>query len=93
MKILEKLTKKVASTASIAVTDSVKAEAKNAIVSAVPVVLSVGAVIAGFAIFRGGTSGAKAITNAVPTVSHVTTNNYFFDAAMKADVIAKLIEK
>lgn len=93
MKWLENLTKKVASTASVAVTDSVKTEAKNALANAAPVLLSVGAVIAGFAIFRSGTSGAKAITNAVPTVSHVTTNNYFFDAATKADVIAKLIEK
>lgn len=93
MKMLERLTKKIASTASVAITDSVKTEAKNALVSAVPVVLSVGAVVAGFVIFKSGSSGSKAIANAVPTVSHVTTNNYFFDAAMKADVIAKLIEK
>lgn len=93
MKWLENLTKKVASTASAVVTDSVKTEAKNALAGAVPVVLSVGAVIAGFVIFKSGSSGSKAIVNAVPTVSHVTTNNYFFDAAVKADVIAKLIER
>lgn len=93
MKLLEKLTKKVASTASIAVTDSVKAEAKNAVVAAAPVVLSVGAIFAGLWIFKSA-GGSKAVTNAVaPTISHVTTNNYFFDSAVKADVIAKLIEK
>ena len=93
MKWLENLTKKVASTASVAVTDSVKTEAKNALANAAPVLLSVGAVIAGIAIFKGGSSGAKAVANAVPTVSHITTNNYFFSEAVKADVIAKLIEK
>ena len=93
MKLLEKLTKKVASTASIAVTDSVKAEAKNAVIAAAPVVLSVGAIFAGFMIFKSA-GGSKAVANAVtPTISHITTNNYFFDATMKAEVIAKLIEK
>lgn len=93
MKLLEKLTKKVASTASIAVTDSVKAEAKNAAINALPVVLSLGAVLAGFVIFRNGSAGKKAIQNAVPTIATHVTNNYFFSEAVKADVIAKLIEK
>ena len=93
MKLLEKLTKKVAATASVAVTDSVKAEAKNALVSAAPVVVSLGAILAGLAIFKSASAGKSVASSLLPTVSHVTTNNYFFDAATKAEVIAKLIEK
>ena len=52
LKILERVTKKISSSASIAVTDSVKVEAKKIAQEASPIIFGIGVVAVGLVIFR-----------------------------------------
>lgn len=93
MKILERLTKRVASTASIAVTDSVKTQVKEAAENAIPIVLSLAAVVAGVFIFRGTKESIGKAVGTTVSRMNVTTNNYFFGDSVKAEMIEKLLNQ
>lgn len=97
MKILERITRRVASSASIAVTDTVKAEAKKVATEASPVIFSLAVVGIGLAIFRiaTGKSILPKVGGLVPSASKVSvvTNNYFFDPAASAEFIRKVVEQ
>lgn len=94
MKLLEKLTKKISASASLAVTDSVKVEAKKIASEAEPVIFGIGVVVVGMVIFRI-VSGKSVSIPTVPNVSRidVTTNNYFFDPSAAAEFVKRTIEK
>lgn len=97
-KPLEKLIKRASTTASVTITDNVKTEAKKLGKGLIPTLLGIGAAVAGVIIFRN-TTAEKALTGAIdkatPAISNmtITTNNYFFDEAMKADVLSKIIKE
>jgi hypothetical protein len=94
MGLIDKLTKKIAKTASTAVTDSVKEEAKNVAVGAFPIVVGIGLAIAGLVIFKSSTPKVvKAVS--VPAIRTTTmiTHNWFLDDAAKAEVITRLIKQ
>ena len=95
MGFIDKFTKKLAKTASTVVTDSVKTEAKNAALNALPVVVGIGLAIAGLIIFKSSTATKVVKTIHVPSISttSVVTNNWFLDEASKAEVLATFIKQ
>lgn len=95
MKILEKLTKKITSSASIAVTDSVKTEAKKVANEASPVIFGVGMVAIGLVIFKMVSGKESAHVPFGPTASRmdITTNNYFFDSSASAEFIRRVMHE
>ena len=94
LKILERVTKKISSSASIAVTDSVKVEAKKIAQEASPIIFGIGVVAVGLVIFKV-VSGKGVSVPIGPTASRidVTTNNYFFDPSVGAEFVKTMIEK
>lgn len=99
MELFNRTVKKFAKKASIAVTESVKIEAKKTAISILPTVLGIGAVVAGFAIFKSSlvqpTTMASSTASVIPTLSRtsIVTNNYFFDPSVQAEIVSKLMKK
>ena len=93
MKWLDNLTKKLAGTASVTITDSVRTEAKKIASDALPTLLGIGGIIAGIVIFRNSSAGKRLVSRAVPTVSHTITNYYFFDDTAKSELVEKILER
>lgn len=93
MKLLERLTKRVATTASGVLTDSVKAEAKNAVSNALPVVLSVAAFVVGLVIFSKNDKGDDSPVGTYISKMDVTVNNYILDGSAKSEMIEKLLNQ
>ena len=100
MEFFNKTIKKFAKKASIAVTESVKIEAKKTAISILPTVLGVGGVIAGFVIFKNSLSrpasaAISSVASAVPALSRtsIVTNNYFFDPSIQSEIVSKLINQ
>lgn len=91
MKFLDKLVSKYANTAGKAVSAGVKQEIKIGIVEALPTIIGLGTIAIGILTCRGMTSPKKSSKAAIKTVT-VITNNYFLDAAMKEEVISKMIK-
>ena len=91
MKLLERLTQRMASTASVTVVDSVKKEVKSTAANALPVIMSVAAVIAGIIIFAK-TGRSESLENGIGQIT-VTTNNYFFDGAAKAEMLDRILNQ
>lgn len=94
MGLIDKFTKKLAKTASTVVTDSVKTEAKNVALNALPVLVGLGLAIAGLVIFKSSTTKVPVQTLRLPSISttSMVTNNWFLDEATKAEVITKFIK-
>lgn len=93
MKLLERLTKRVATTASGVLTDSVKTEAKNAVSNALPVVLSVAAFVVGLVIFSKHDNGDDSPVGTYISKMDVTVNNYILDGSAKSEMIDKLLNQ
>ena len=92
-KFIEKITKKVATTASITFTDTTKKEAKQIATDALPTLLGLGGIAAGLLIFKNSAAGKRIVAKAAPTVCHTVTNYYFFDEGAKADLVEKILER
>lgn len=96
MGLIDKFTKKLAKTASEVVTDSVKTEAKNVAVNALPVLVGLGLAIAGFVIFKSSTTKVptQALHIPFPSISttSMVTNNWFLDEASKAEVLTQFLK-
>ena len=100
MSWIDNIAKRFAKTATVAVTDSVKVEAKNAVYGAIPTLVGIGFAIAGVVIFRAATrvnpgkamTAAKAISPTLSTTS-IVTNNWFLDEASKQEVLSKFMDK
>lgn len=93
MQWMNKVAKKFAKTASVAVTDSVKTEVKNSVVNALPALIGLGFVIIGLRVFK--TSAIKLPTMpGIPTLStmSVVTNNFFLGDSVGKEVVSNIID-
>lgn len=86
MKLIDKLTKKFANKASVAV----KSEIKKTAVDLLPTILAIGSAIVGIIIFKGVVQNDSHGPDLVKT--NVTTNNYFFNE-LSEETILKIIEE
>lgn len=93
MKLVDKLVTRLTKSASIAVTDTVKEEAKTVAVSVLPSLLGLGFTIAGIILFKS-VAGKQLPTGGFPGLSttSVVTHNWFFDSSAQKEVIEKLIK-
>lgn len=91
MGIIDRLAKKCVKSASDAVSDGVKAKAKDVLAAAIPTLIGVGTVILGMVIFKSPAQGGGG--SRMPHVSSmtITTNNYFFDDSAKAELLTKAL--
>lgn len=89
----KRTTKKVVDAAKTAVNESVKAEAKNLAATLIPTAIGIGVVIAGLAVFKSSMVKAAVVSTHIPAVSRtsIVTNNYFFDEAVKREVLSKIM--
>ena len=85
MKFLDNLIRKYANTAGKAVSAGVKQDIKAGFAEALPTI------IVGIIACNGKVGTKTASKSAIRTVT-VITNNYFLDAAMKEDVISKMMK-
>ena len=91
MKFLDNLIRKYANTAGMAVSAGVKQDIKAGFAEALPTIIGLGTIIVGI-IACDGKAGTKAATKSAIRTVTVITNNYFLDAAMKEDVISKIMK-
>ena len=89
MKFLDNLIRKYANTAGKAVSAGVKQDIKAGFAEALPTII--GTIIVGIVACNGKFGTKTASKSAIRTVT-VITNNYFLDAAMKEDVISKMMK-
>ena len=100
MELFNKAVKRMTKKASIVVKETVKAEAKKTAISILPTVIGIGAVVAGFVVFKSSLARpvASAVSSVAPLIPAVTrtsivTNNYFFDPAVQAELVSKIINQ
>ena len=95
MGVINKIAQKFVKTASIAVTDSVKEEAKNVAISALPTLLGIGVAIAGLVVFRYTSVKTPRLNSVLPAISTTSsvTNNWFLDNDSKAAVLSQLLSR
>ena len=91
MKFIDNLVRKYANTAGKAVSAGVKQDIKAGFAEALPTIIGLGTIVVGILACNGKVGTKTASKSALRTVT-VITNNYFLDAAMKADVISKMIK-
>lgn len=91
MKFLDNLVRKYANTAGKAVSAGVKQDIKAGFAEALPTIIGLGTIVVGILACNGKAGTKTASKSALRTVT-VITNNYFLDAAMKEDVISKIIK-
>lgn len=91
MKFLDKLVRKYANTAGKAVSAGVKQEIRSGVVETLPTLIGLGTILIGVLACKGPI-GYKGSSKAAIKTMTVITNNYFLDAAMKEDVISKMIK-
>lgn len=93
---IDKLVGKFAKTASIAVTDTVKTEAKHAASNILPIVVGVIGAIAGVKVYNSYSSKPQQRNGRrFPTMSTTTTttNNFFFGEDMAREAFDRAIKK
>lgn len=99
MGMLNNLVNKLAKTASVAATESVKAEVKTVASNALPTLVGIGFAIAGLVIFRSSlTKGSKVVSEGIiPMVSRTSmvTNNWFLGCGKEAqeEILKKIINQ
>lgn len=91
MGIIDRIAKKCVKSASNAVSDGVKAKAKDVLAAAIPTLIGVGTVILGMVIFKAPAQGGGG--GRMPHISSmtITTNNYFFDDSGKTELLMKAL--
>lgn len=91
MKFIDNMIHKYANTAGKAVSAGVKQDIKAGFAEALPTIIGLGTIVIGILACNGKVGTKTASKSALRTVT-VITNNYFLDAAMKEDVISKMIK-
>lgn len=89
MKLLDKISRKMAGKASVAV----KTEVKKTALDLLPKLLGLAAMAAGIMIFKDNVMDPPKISDRHPSVSNtsITTNNYFF-GDIDSETIQKILE-
>lgn len=96
MEMFTKLAKRFVKSASTAISDSVKTEAKNVASSVIPTLIGIGLVFAGLSVFRSSLIRApKTISSVAPTLSttSIVTNNWILDEASKSEVLKTALKQ
>ena len=92
---IEKVAKRFAKTASIAVTDTVKTEAKHVASSLLPIVVGIVGAVAGVSVYKSSSGKLSARQKRLPTMSTTTTttNNFFFGEDMAREAFDRVVKK